>query len=294
VVDDFACIRMTAGDIRAIQSDPEMFGLVPQTVVEHYPHLLREDSLQHGARTIRLLTQLAVEVHVEQVIRHLAKGIRQLLRKYRAKQIQPVLVGSSGGGTGSALIPLLGSCFAQEEFLRRVAQGMRVGIIHRPLVVVADPIAYADSVSDRQAHKILGNSKAFRIEMDLLDRQHGAFQHVLHQGLANAGGAVFDRREEVCKQLGIAVYQLCRHWQSFFKPSLVNGSEGHDPNDRYRGHNIPERYLPASVHPPFASKLPRRRLRRRITLTNGFEPPRDAHEPTNGFEPGRDGHEQDS
>jgi hypothetical protein len=61
VVDDFACIRMTAGDIRAIQSDPEMFGLVAQTVVEHYPHLLREDSLQHGARTARRGRNLGCE-----------------------------------------------------------------------------------------------------------------------------------------------------------------------------------------------------------------------------------------
>lgn len=253
--------------LEAIVGDPAAYGPVTELVVKHYPEFLRNGGgINHGSRTLRFLTQMCVEVHLPAIICALKHAVRRL-KTMGVKTIVPVLVSSTGGGAGSALVVLFGMFFSDPHFVAAVTKGLEPHILEKPIAFVSEPFALADMHHDIHANRILGNAYAFRVETAFLEARD-AFQLMFHQSLANDGGAVLDTPEEIYKGLGLAAYQFCRHL-SYIKARFADTVENAKAFCRYRGGDVPEAYSPEESQPSFASKLCPRTGSPLIPLTNG-------------------------
>lgn len=250
----------------AIRADPKVFGPVTTTVVREMPEFIQAESLRDGSRTIRILSQMAVEVHKKQLKRSLKKAIRDLVKTSAANRIVPVLFGSTGGGAGSALVVILGALLNKPAFKSAITEGFATDLLQRPVALLADPHCFALRHGDRHASRILSNSFVTRVEVGELAKR-GCWQYCFVQGLAN-GEAVLDTKEEVCRNLGASVYQLCRNF-SYLKSRLVDTVDSDRWSARYLGFDIPEYHIPESEHPVYASKRKPRRVRNFVSLVDG-------------------------
>ena len=80
----------------------------------------------------------------------------------------PVLISSSGGGTGSAAQILLIDLLCQPEFRHRLLGGVPSDLLLPPMAFVCEPFAYVSEVGQMQARKIMANALAFRLESEQL------------------------------------------------------------------------------------------------------------------------------
>jgi hypothetical protein len=255
-------LGLDADQVAVIKADPAAVGPVAQTMVEHYPQFLQPESIKNGSRTLRVNTQLAVEIHLDAIITQLNRSIRETVRNAPVQSILPLFLSSTGGGAGSALVLLLGLLFANRKFRDLITEGLSPHLLDTPVAVVTEPFAYALLHKPKHAAKILANAFAFRIETALVEAQN-CFQYVFHQGLANDGGTVLDRQEEIAKVLGTGAYEVCRNW-SFLKARFVDTVDTNKITDRYRGMDVPEERLPHIPRPAYAAKVIPRRIYQRI------------------------------
>ena len=240
LVEDFfdrsILIALDGDKVGALKADPETFGPVAQAIVAHYDPFLNPEDVRNGARMIRALTQLCFVYHRENILRQLREAILDLRRGNDFEVIIPVLLSSSGGGTGGALQILLAQSLQDASFFSRLTEGLPPTWLLTPFAFVVEPFAYAMRHLTPYADKVLANAYAFRMESALLEGQ-SAFKDIYHLGLASAHGTVLDSPEEIAKVLGTSVYLFERHWAQI-KARLVNTHPGAE--DRYAGRDVPE------------------------------------------------------
>ncbi len=240
-VDHSILIPLDGQKSQTILASPKTFGPVVEIIVEHYRHLLNPEDIQNGARTIRLLTQLAFIYYRESILRGLNRAILDLKKRGEFDFIVPMLISSSGGGTGSALQILLPQALKDPWFASRLTEGLPAGILQTPVLFVVEPYAYALRNQEMHANKILANAYAFRMESVLLEKKH-AFKYCYHLGLAGPGGAVLDSPDEVAMVLGASVYQFERSW-SPIKGRKVDTVDTQVITSHYGGDDVPENFL---------------------------------------------------
>lgn len=233
---------------KAIIANAGVFGPKAEAIVRDFGALLHPENIQNGARTTRALTQLALLYHEELVIKQLRDAVLHLFHQGGFKHIIPVMLASSGGGTGSALSILLPQKLAESRFKARLTEGLPSGVVQTPILFVVEPFAYAMRNQTLHADKILANAFAFRLESALLEIA-GALRYCFHLGLASPGGTVLDSPDQIARVLGTSVYQFLYHWPQI-KSRLVDTVDTHMLSARYAGQDIWERvqrlFAPAS------------------------------------------------
>lgn len=262
-------LGLTPDDVAALKADPGIFGPMAELMFENYPQFLQPESIRNGSRTIRLNTQLAVEVRLDRILETLHQAIRDLVRLGNVSQVLPVFFASTGGGAGSALVVLMGILFANRDFRALITNGLSPNLLDTPVAVVTEPFAYALKHRPKHAAKILANAFAFRIETALIESDN-CFQYIFSQGLANDGGAVLDSEDEIAKALGTGVYQLLSNWP-YIKARFVDTVDSGKHTDRFLGCDAPENRL-AVEQPVYASRVRERKLRHRIRVHPNGKP----------------------
>lgn len=266
-VDVVIPIGIDAHRLQAIIADPKAYGPVTECVVKHYGHYLRDGAaIVHGSGTLRFLTHMCTEISMTTILRNMKAAILRL-KKMGANTIVPLLISSTGGGAGSALVIIFGKLFSEPHFVASVTKGLSPHILEKPVAFVSEPFALASLHHETQANRILANSYAFRVEAAYLESRH-AFQMIFHQSLANDAGTVLDRPEEIYKGLGLAAYQFC-HNVDYIKARFEDTVENAKLFGRYLGHDVPEAFVPKESQPSFASRLRPRRRYYFISLANG-------------------------
>lgn len=220
----------------AIRANPNKFSPVVPEILEHLGGFLHSEDIGHGSRTVRALTQLAFVYHEPRILRALRRLILDLKHEGGFDHIIPVVFGSSGGGTGGALLILLALALREPSFRRALTEGFPPGTLYTPIAFVAEPFAYAEKHHTIHANKILANAFAFRIECATIERRK-AYKYVFHLGLANQFGTVLDQPAEVARVLGTSAYQFQRHWPDI-KPRNVDTVDVHMINGRYQGEDV--------------------------------------------------------
>ena len=121
-------------------------------------------------------------------------------------------------------------------------------VLHTPLSFVVEPFALAHTHHRLHASKIMANAFAFRIESDLLERQH-ASKYIIHVGFANTKGTILCDPVHFARVLGTSVYEFQRSWPEL-KPRLVDGPNVTALGSGYAGHDTPEFHFPqlADMH----------------------------------------------
>ena len=253
-VDQSILLPLDGLKVDAITSDPERFGPIAVTIVQHYSKLLNPEDVHNGARTIRLLTQLAFLFFRDKVIQQLRNCLIGLATEGGFDAVIPVFISSSGGGTGSALQILLAQAFLARDFRSYLTEGFKLGFLETPIAFAVEPFALAMRHKRMHADKVLGNSYAFRYESSLLEEPRG-FKYLFHVGFASDQGTVLDTPDEIAMVLGTSIYQLERNWLAI-KSKFVDVFDVHILQSRYGGTDIPEKRLRS----PTAIPVPQRPL----------------------------------
>jgi hypothetical protein len=233
--------------LAVLTASPERFGPNVRAITEQLAADLDPDELEHGSRTKRAITQLAVAFHLETIMVTLRAALDQLRRQPGVKNVIPLIISSSGGGAGSALQVLLAFYLANPLFRDRLLLGIDRSILKRTIQVIVEPYSYARTNAGKQERKILANAYAFRKESDWLLEQK-AVQWAFHIGFSNNYGAVLADPRTMSRVLGNCVYEVQRNW-GMLKGRIVDrefgkGYAGGDTPEtvlRQRGHNFEER-----------------------------------------------------
>src|SRR5688572_27172299 len=61
-------LSLSAADINVLRANPENFSPAVQLILDRHPKLLDEEHSQHGARTVRPLSQIAFEYFRDQIV----------------------------------------------------------------------------------------------------------------------------------------------------------------------------------------------------------------------------------
>jgi hypothetical protein len=245
-------IAPTREAVSAILSNPHRHGPACQALFRHHPHLLERESLGRGARTHRPLTQAAFEIHEETLTEGFRAAIHALLRQEHGDRIQPVFVGSLGGGTGSAVAVLGLDFFVDGPRRDRMLLGLPPDLLAKPIAFAIDPYAHALQQTNEVApDRILANIYATRMELAEYEKRGKGFQYVFHLGLGNDAGAVFSTIEQVCHANGLLVWSWMANY-GYFKSRAVDGLDFEKVSCRYCGDDVPEAFFPAHERPPYA------------------------------------------
>ena len=200
--------------------------------------MLDPHDILNGSRTTRPLTQLAFIFRREYLCRTMRRSLTRLWQRYKVRMVTPVILSSSGGGTGSAAQLLLMDLLRQPAFRHRLLSGLPSDALAPPMSFVCEPFAYVNETSEMQACKILANAKAFRIESEAILQQRAA-TYVTHIGYANEGGTVLADPDLMAKVLGNAVYEIERCWPEL-KARWVNGPDDVASMTHYLGQDSPQ------------------------------------------------------
>lgn len=236
-------METSAQDMEAIMSNAGLFGTQAKEIITEMQHFLRPSDILNGARTTRCLTQLLFLSHRPHLCRALRDAIAKLRGKARFKHLRPFLISSSAGGTGSALQILLMLAFASPTFRRSLLLGDEEFLLLPPISLVVEPFYYARVVGDTQAHKLLANSHAFRIESEYLMQEGIGPDYVFHLGYSNDEGTVIASADQMGRTLGECVYQMERNWPEF-KKHWVDSADSNAIFNRYRGEDTVQRLCP--------------------------------------------------
>ncbi|MBL8692498.1 MAG: hypothetical protein JNJ88_00215 [Planctomycetes bacterium] len=250
---DAFCMPVGAA-MEPVMETPGSFGSTVSEIVEGFEDYLDPDDMENGARTLRALTQAAALVKREELAAFLNNCLRKILTSHGANRVIPVLISSSGGGTGSALSVLLPDSLQEPGFRARVLEGLSPKLLAKPVLIVAEPFAHALRNSDEQANDILANAYALRLETAELERR-GALKYVIHLGMTNESGAMLDTLEELWLSLGATAARLILHWQQL-KSRFVDTLDRAARHHRYAGKNLPEQCFSSGSGESRGSDLP--------------------------------------
>jgi hypothetical protein len=248
-------IAPTREAVSAMVENPERYGPACRAIVEHHADLLDPETLGHGARTSRLITQAAFELFDGRIIKSLQQAIHSLLRKGQSPYILPVVLTSLGGGTGSASIVLLQNLFTDQTMKSRMTLGLQSDLVNRSTAFVIDAYAHAlQQHNDVTPNWILANIYAARTELAELEKVGMGYQYVFHLGLGNDAGAVFSTIEQVCEANGLMAWEWMANYK-LFKSRAVDGLDFYKERCRYRGNDVPETQALAEDIPEYAESI---------------------------------------
>jgi hypothetical protein len=253
---DFAInIAPMQEDVSALKKNPERYGPACRIIAERYPELLNSETLGQGARTKRIITQAAFELHEKRIIEGLQKAIHSLLEKGQFQRIMPVKMASLGGGTGSAAMILLQDFFMEPTRKSQVTLGLEPEVVLRPTAFVVDAYAHALQQRDNTTRDwILANIYATRTELAELEKLDMGHQYFFHLGLGNTAGAIFSTIEQVCKANGLMAWEWMANY-SLFKSYAVNNLDFNKETGRYNGDDVPENHFSPEEFPEYAESI---------------------------------------
>lgn len=250
-------IAPTREAVAAMVANPERYGQACRAIVEDHPQLLDYETLGHGARTSRCITQAAFELFEDRIIKGFREAIHALLRQGQCRRIIPVMMASLGGGTGSAGVILLLHFFMDPVKKGQIMLGLPSDLVARPVLFCVDGYSHAlMQTNDVTPDWILSNVYATRVELAEYEKRGEGYEYAFHLGLANDAGSIFPTIEQVCEANG----QLCWEWManySRFKSRAVDGLDFTKERSRYRGDDIPEKHIPKGDHPAYAAPMDR-------------------------------------
>jgi hypothetical protein len=257
-VDAHVDIALNRDDVSRIKANPERYGRVALDLVIQRPHLLEPEALKHGSRTTRMITQLAVTCHRQRIFDALEGGCSRLAASGTIRAIQPVVMASGGGGCGSALLSLMSLILTEPKCQQAFAPGL-ADMLQKPILLVAEPYAFAAKNTEDSGQMILANAFATRLEISLLSRAQRVLL-ALRLGHGNNHGTRFDRLADVYAALGATAFMLASEF-GYVTARGVDTFLKDLHTRRYNGGDVPESHFPAELHPPYAVGLPRRRPR---------------------------------
>jgi len=168
---------------------------MPDLVEKIKPFLTAAD-VESGAATCRRFTTAAAEYHAEAFTKFIGKAVDAILNRPGINKVQPILVGSAGGGTGSALLAIIPWLLSKNSVKGRIALGSSNKAINPPLIVAGYPVLFAkDTDVPSKATNILANCFAFSRDMPEL-RRGGLIQSVMICNSSNGEGVVLKTHEE--------------------------------------------------------------------------------------------------
>jgi hypothetical protein len=258
--DTFVPLQLTARKINVVEANAGVFGPTVEAILANHRELLDPHNIHQGSRTVRLITEIAFRLHHGRIRPALRAAILRLLQKGEADHIVPILVGSTGGGCGSALIPLLARALGSRPTRQRLLRNLNVPV-RKPIVFAVDPLAQAEQVRDAQGRLILANSFGFR---DEVARYPEDYEYVFWTGFASGSGVVLDRLDTVARVVALGVHQLILHW-SRLKAIFVNNVDSFVRNpylgmDRPDGQLALRRGKPPDAHPTAEVSSPARQM----------------------------------
>ncbi len=231
----FTFIGMQATEVDALRANIELFGSAAEIIDRDFHEFLHREDVAAGSRARRALTQLFTAYHATQLIEDMRQQVLELMNDEEASQIQPVLVGSAGGGCGSALMILHALLLSAPESRDQILAGFDDAILRRPIAFAAEPYAMADQNNEVQQSLIYGNAFAFRQEAGYLQQQSQLAEANL-TGLSNSSGVVLKTIQQLHRQLGNAAFWYMRHEQQI---ESIKANYGFT---KYGGRDAPERY----------------------------------------------------
>ena len=239
LVDETIHIGFQDDQIDALRADPQKFGRGIDKILKTLPQYLSHEDATNGSRTIRCLTQLQLAVNEAALIQGFRTAIHRLVNDHGVSAILPMLVSSSGGGTGSALQILLPLTFREPKFRARALQGLPSQLLHTPIAFVSDPYALAQRHQANHAAKILANAFAYRIESVSLEKVR-AVKYAIHIGFSNRKGVILNDFKMIGRVLGSSLYEWQRSWLEL-KARLVDTVDSQTLSTRgYSGKDRPE------------------------------------------------------
>jgi hypothetical protein len=255
-VDEHVNIALTRDDVSVITANPERFGPAAAELVTKRKHLLVPEALEYGSRTTRMITQLATVRHRDRISAALEAGCSRLAASEGIRAIQPVVMGSGGGGCGSALLPLMTLILTDPKCQQAFAPNL-ADKIQKPILLVAEPYAFASANTDETRRMILANAFATRLEISLLSRAQRVFL-ALRLGHGNDHGTRFDQLPDVYTALGAMAFMIASEFGYLIARGVDTFLKGLHTK-RYNGSDVPESIFPAGLQPPYAARPPRRR-----------------------------------
>ena len=256
VFDSAINIALSREAVSAMGSDPRRYGPACQAIVRHHPHLLESETLGRGARTHRLITQVAWELFETRILEGLRTAVHAILQRGPFVRIQPVLLASVGGGTGSAATVLLLNALMDPHRKSQLMLGLPPDLVARPSAFVVDAYPHAlQQRNDMTRDWILSNIYATRTELAEYEKRGKGYQYMFHLGLGNDAGAVFPSIQEVCEANGLLAWEWMANY-SYFKSRAVDSLHFAMTSCRFRGGNTPEAFIPKDEWPPYAAERP--------------------------------------
>lgn len=216
-------IPLSPERVSAMRANPLNFGPEVPIAIRELERLLSADDIENGSRTTRGMTQLSFILHRNHIARSFKKALHALRKQARIQRVMPVIVSSSGGGTGSASQILLMDLLSRTDFRQQLLNGVPDQSLLKPLSFVVEPFEFANRTSDMQAKKIIANAFAFRLESEVM-LERGAVSYISHLGFANDQGTVLDDPELMARVLGTVVYEIERNWEHL-KARWVDGPD---------------------------------------------------------------------
>lgn len=244
-------LTVTGKHIQALRANARRFGVEAVKIVETLLPYLDASDAGHGARTIRALSQLLYLYRLPEIRAALRDAVDSLRRHRRLRAIVPVLVSSSGGGTGSALQILLMQLLGERTELAHVLMGSAAELLRKPISIVAEPFCFVREAAPHHANRILSNSYAFRLESDEMLRRKVA-SYVFHVGYASATGTLLSTSRLMAQTLGNSLFELEANFDTF-KARWVDGPDTAAIWHEYTGDDSPEQLHPDWFKPKRAA-----------------------------------------
>jgi hypothetical protein len=245
-------IAPTREAVQAMAVNPRRYGPACTAIATRHRYLLEGDVLGMGARSSRIITQAAFELNPQRIVESLRSAIHALLRQGRFERIQPVVVASSGGGTGSAAVVLITEYFADTKANKRMLLGLPSDLVAKPVAFLLEAYAHAiQQQNEVSPDWILSNSYAARVELAEREKRGLGYQYTFHLGLGNASGAVFPSIEEACEINGLLAWEWMANY-AHFKMRAVDQLDFYAESCRYHGDDVPELFFPPEELPPYA------------------------------------------
>ena len=169
--------------------------------------LVNKDEAEAGAKTIRMMTVLGFAYYYPAILQVIYKATCQLLEQGRARHVIPVLVSSSGGGTGSASSCLVAWTLSNPAIRPKIAYGLDPHVYKPSTVFLAEPFAQASFHQESQRNKILANGLATSMELEAIAQFYRRIAVIFHLSLSNGDGVILSKMSDIDEVLGKTIMQ---------------------------------------------------------------------------------------